>query len=297
MLYEQIQSNKRRTIVLLVGFFILVAIVGAAVGYLLLGSLELGIIAAIVIGVIYTLIMISNSTSVVMAMNHGTEIKNADEEPELWHTVEDMSMVAQVPMPRVFIIQDDSPNAFATGNSPKHSAVAATTGLLKIMNRHELEGVIGHEISHIRNYDIRISTIALALTAAISLLVNLGSNWWFWGSGTNRRDNRESGSNGAQIFLLIFSIIIMVLAPLVATVVQLAISRNREYLADAGSVELTRNPEELISALSKLGSAKPMENVDPSSASLYISNPLKQKKHLFDTHPPIEERIARLQKM
>ncbi|AFT81925.1 zinc metalloprotease HtpX [Leuconostoc carnosum] len=297
MLYEQIQSNKRRTIVLLVGFFILVAIVGAAVGYLLLGSLELGIIAAIVIGVIYTLIMISNSTSVVMAMNHGTEIKNADEEPELWHTVEDMSMVAQVPMPRVFIIQDDSPNAFATGNSPKNSAVAATTGLLKIMNRHELEGVIGHEISHIRNYDIRISTIALALTAAISLLVNLGSNWWFWGSGTNRRDNRESGSNGAQIFLLIFSIIIMVLAPLVATVVQLAISRNREYLADAGSVELTRNPEELISALSKLGSAKPMENVDPSSASLYISNPLKQKKHLFDTHPPIEERIARLQKM
>lgn len=297
MLYEQIQSNKRRTIVLLVGFFILVAVVGAAVGYLLLGSLELGIIAAIVIGVIYTLIMISNSTSVVMAMNHGTEIKNADEEPELWHTVEDMSMVAQVPMPRVFIIQDDSPNAFATGNSPKNSAVAATTGLLKIMNRHELEGVIGHEISHIRNYDIRISTIALALTAAISLLVNLGSNWWFWGSGTNRRDNRESGSNGAQIFLLIFSIIIMVLAPLVATVVQLAISRNREYLADAGSVELTRNPEELISALSKLGSAKPMENVDPSSASLYISNPLKQKKHLFDTHPPIEERIARLQKM
>lgn len=297
MLYEQIQSNKRRTIVLLVGFFILVAIVGAAVGYLLLGSLELGIIAAIVIGVIYTLIMISNSTSVVMAMNHGTEIKNADEELELWHTVEDMSMVAQVPMPRVFIIQDDSPNAFATGNSPKNSAVAATTGLLKIMNRHELEGVIGHEISHIRNYDIRISTIALALTAAISLLVNLGSNWWFWGSGTNRRDNRESGSNGAQIFLLIFSIIIMVLAPLVATVVQLAISRNREYLADAGSVELTRNPEELISALSKLGSAKPMENVDPSSASLYISNPLKQKKHLFDTHPPIEERIARLQKM
>ena len=297
MLYEQIQSNKRRTIVLLVGFFILVAIVGAAVGYLLLGSLELGIIAAIVIGVIYTLIMISNSTSVVMAMNHGTEIKNADEEPELWHTVEDMSMVAQVPMPRVFIIQDDSPNAFATGNSPKNSAVAATTGLLKIMNRHELEGVIGHEISHIRNYDIRISTIALALTAAISLLVNLGSNWWFWGSGINRRDNRESGSNGAQIFLLIFSIIIMVLAPLVATVVQLAISRNREYLADAGSVELTRNPEELISSLSKLGSAKPMENVDPSSASLYISNPLKQKKHLFDTHPPIEERIARLQKM
>jgi len=299
MLYEQIQSNKRRTIVLLVGFLILVGIVGAAVGYMLLNSLTMGIVGALIIGAIYTVIMISNSTNVVMAMNHGKEITQADQAPELWHTVEDMAMVGQLPMPRVFIIEDASPNAFATGNSPKNAAVAATTGLIAIMDRHELEGVIGHEMSHVRNYDIRISTIALALTAAITLLTNLGSNWWFFGSGNRNRDNRDNNSSGGglQILLFVFSIAVMVLAPLVAAMIQMAISRNREYLADAGSVELTRNPEELISALRKLGSAKPMQNVDPSSAALYISNPLKKKAHLFDTHPPIEERIARLEKM
>ncbi|MBZ5993126.1 zinc metalloprotease HtpX [Leuconostoc gelidum subsp. gasicomitatum] len=298
MLYEQIQSNKRRTIVLLVGFLILVGIVGAAVGYMLLNSLTMGIVGALIIGAIYTVIMISSSTNVVMAMNHGKEITQADQAPELWHTVEDMAMVGQLPMPRVFIIDDASPNAFATGNSPKNAAVAATTGLIAIMDRHELEGVIGHEMSHVRNYDIRISTIALALTAAITLLTNLGSNWWFFG-GNRNHDNRDNNSSGGglQILLFVFSIAVMVLAPLVAAMIQMAISRNREYLADAGSVELTRNPEELISALRKLGSAKPMQNVDPSSAALYISNPLKKKAHLFDTHPPIEERIARLEKM
>lgn len=300
MLYEQIQSNKRRTIVLLVGFLILVGVVGAAVGYLLLDSLETGVIGALLIGAVYTVIMISNSTNVVMAMNHGQEITQADQAPELWHTVEDMAMVAQLPMPRVFIIQDDSPNAFATGNSPKNAAVAATTGLLAVMDRNELEGVIGHEMSHVRNYDIRISTIALALAAAITLLTNLGSHWWIFGSGGRSRDNRDNnngGGNGLQVLLLVFSILVMVLAPLVAGMIQMAISRNREYLADAGSVELTRNPQELISALRKLGAAKPMQDVDSSSAALYISNPLKNKKHLFDTHPPIEERIARLEKM
>lgn len=298
MLFEQIKSNKRRTIVLLGGFFILVGIVGAAVGYLLLGSISYGIIAALVIGGVYTVIMISHSTNVVMAMNNGTEITQADQAPELWHTVEDMAMVAQVPMPRVFVIQDASPNAFATGNSPKNAAVAATTGLLAIMDRHELEGVIGHEISHVRNYDIRISTIALALMAAITMLTNLGSNWWFFGNGNRNRNERDdNNSGGLQIILFVFSILVMLLAPLLAGVIQMAISRNREYLADAGSVELTRNPQELISALRKLGSAKPMANVDPSSAALYISNPLKKKANLFETHPPIEERIACLEKM
>lgn len=297
MLYQQIQSNKRRTIVLLFVFFILVALVGAAVGYLLLNSLETGVVAAIVIGAIYTIIMVSNSTNVVMAMNHGHEIKNADHYPELWHTVEDMAMVAQVPMPRVFIIDDDSPNAFATGNNPEHSAVAATTGLLRIMNRSELEGVIAHEMSHVRNYDIRISTIALALAAAITLLTNIGGNWWLWGSGDRRRNDDRNGSGGLQILLLVFSILMVVLAPLAAAAIQMAISRNREYLADAGSAELTRNPQGLISALRKLGNAQPMKDVDSSSAALYISNPLKNKERLFDTHPPIEERIDRLEKM
>lgn len=298
MLYEQIQSNKRRTIVLLVGFLVLVGIVGAAVGYLLLRSLSTGIIGALVIGAIYILIMVGNSTNVVMAMNHGIEVTQADQAPELWHTVEDMAMVAQLPMPRVFIIQDDSPNAFATGNSPKTAAVAATTGLLALMNRNELEGVIGHEMSHVRNYDIRISTIALALTAAITMLTNLGSNWWLFAGDNGRdRDNRDSNSGGGQILIFVLSIVVMMFAPLVAAVIQMAISRNREYLADAGSVELTRNPQELISALRKLETAPPMQDVDASSAALYINDPLEKQAHLFDTHPPLTERIERLEKM
>ena len=298
MLYEQIQSNKRRTVGLLLGFLILVGLVGAAVGYLLLGSLTTGIVGGLVIGAIYSLLMVSNSTNLVMTMNHAIEVTRADQAPELWHTVEDMAMVAQVPMPRVFIIQDDSPNAFATGNSPKTAAVAVTTGLLALMNRQELEGVIAHEMSHIRNYDIRIATIALALTAATTMLTNLGSNWWFFAGASGRdRDNRDNNSGGGQILIFVLSLAVMMFAPLVAAIIQMAISRNREYLADAGSVALTRNPQELIAALRKLDSAPPMQDVDPSSAALYISNPLEKKAHLFDTHPPIAERIARLEKM
>lgn len=298
MLYEQIQSNKRRTVGLLLGFLILVGLVGAAVGYLLLGSLTTGIVGGWVIGAIYSLLMVSNSTNLVMTMNHAIEVTRADQAPELWHTVEDMAMVAQVPMPRVFIIQDDSPNAFATGNSPKTAAVAVTTGLLALMNRQEVEGVIAHEMSHIRNYDIRIATIALALTAAITMLTNLGSNWWFFAGASGRdRDNRDNNSGGGQILIFVLSLAVMMFAPLVAAIIQMAISRNREYLADADSVALTRNPQELIAALRKLDSAPPMEDVDPSSAALYISNPLEKKAHLFDTHPPIAERIARLEKM
>ena len=298
MLYEQIQSNKRRTVVLLIVFLSLVGLVGAAVGYLLLGSLTTGIVGGVIIGAIYSLLMVSNSTNLVMTMNHAIEVTHADQAPELWHTVEDMAMVAQVPMPRVFIIQDDSPNAFATGNSPKTAAVAVTTGLLALMNRQELEGVIAHEMSHIRNYDIRIATIALALTAAITMLTNLGSNWWFFASASGRdRDQRDNNGGGGQILVFVLSLAVMMFAPLVAAIIQMAISRNREYLADAGSVALTRNPQELIAALRKLDSAPPMQDVDASSAALYISNPLAKKAHLFDTHPPIAERIARLEKM
>lgn len=298
MLYEQIQSNKRRTVVLLIVFLSLVGLVGAAVGYLLLGSLTTGIVGGVIIGAIYSLVMVSNSTNLVMTMNHAIEVTHADQAPELWHTVEDMAMVAQVPMPRVFIIQDDSPNAFATGNSPKTAAVAVTTGLLALMNRQELEGVIAHEMSHIRNYDIRIATIALALTAAITMLTNLGSNWWFFAGASGRdRDQRDNNGGGGQILVFVLSLAVMMFAPLVAAIIQMAISRNREYLADAGSVALTRNPQELIAALRKLDSAPPMQDVDASSAALYISNPLAKKAHLFDTHPPIAERIARLEKM
>lgn len=298
MLYQQIARNKRKTVLVMFCFFLLVALIGAAIGYLFARSAVSGIIIAGVIAIIYMSVMIGQSTDVVMNMNNAREIHSASEAPELWHVVEDMAMVAQVPMPRVFIINDPSPNAFATGNDPQHAAVAATTGLLQIMDREELEGVMGHEMSHVRNYDIRLQTIALALSAAISVLVNFAGNfWWLGGRGSDRDDDDAGG-----VFAIFGSILLIILAPLAATIAQMALSRNREYLADAGSVELTRNPHGLISALEKLKEAQPMKAADPNSSALYISDPERNTKHrrfahLFDTHPPLDDRIKRLEEM
>ncbi|WP_164683670.1 zinc metalloprotease HtpX [Streptococcus hyointestinalis] len=297
MLYNQIAQNKRRTVVLLFFFFLLLGAIGAAVGYLWLGNVTGGVLIALVIGFIYAVSMIFQSTNIVMSMNNAREVTE-EEVPDLYHIVEDMAMVAQIPMPRVFIIDDPSLNAFATGSSPQNAAVAATSGLLAIMNREELEGVIGHEISHIRNYDIRISTIAVALASAITLLSSLGSRMMWYGGGRRRNDDREEG--GANIFILIFSILALILAPLAATLVQLAISRQREYLADASSVELTRNPQGMIRALEKLEQSQPMQQpVDSASAALFINDPKKKEgmKSLFYTHPPIADRIERLKHM
>lgn len=221
MLYQQIASNKRKTVVLLIVFFCLLAAIGAAVGYLVLGSYQFGLVLALIIGVIYAVSMIFQSTNVVMSMNNAREVTE-DEAPNYFHIVEDMAMIAQIPMPRVFIVEDDSLNAFATGSKPENAAVAATTGLLAVMNREELEGVIGHEVSHIRNYDIRISTIAVALASAVTLISSIGSRMLFYGGGRRRDDDREDGGN---ILVLIFSILSLILAPLAASLVQLAISR------------------------------------------------------------------------
>ncbi|MDR3241972.1 MAG: zinc metalloprotease HtpX [Lactobacillaceae bacterium] len=298
MLFDQIAKNKRKTIGLFIGFFIFMAIVGAALGYFIWSSIEVGLILALVVGIVYVGYIYSQSTEVVMHMNHAHELSGPDDNPELWHIVEDMAMVAQVPMPRVFIIDDASPNAFATGNDPKHAAVAATTGILSRLNRSELEGVMAHEMTHVRNYDIRIQTLAVAITSAIALLANLGTNFMFWGGGSRRNNNSKDNGN---VIGIVISLLVLIIAPMVATVVQLAISRNREYLADAGAVELTRNPEGLISALQKISNSEPMssENVAPSSAGLYISNPLKSHgaKELFATHPPMEKRIEALRNL
>lgn len=298
MLYQQIASNKRKTIYVMIGFAILVLFIGAAVGYVFYNSATAGVVMAAVIAAIYMGMMIANSTNVVMGMNHATEV-NESSYPELWHIVEDMALVAKIPMPKVYIVDDPSPNAFATGNSPKNAAVAVTTGILSRLNREELEGVIGHEVSHIRNYDIRLSTIALALSSAIAMLVNLGMNSFWWGGG-RRRSNDDNDNGGLEIILMLLSLVLVILGPIATTIAQLALSRNREYLADASSVELTRNPLGLINALRKISTSEPMKAADPSSAALYISDPFKKKRsmaHLFDTHPPIEDRIQRLEKM
>ena len=297
MLYKQIASNKRKTWILLIVFFLLLALVGYAVGFLFMNSGIWGVTVAMIIGFIYALTMIFQSTEIVMSMNGAREV-DRNEEPVLYHVVEDMAMVAQIPMPRVYVIDDPGLNAFATGSNPQNAAVAATSGLLEIMNREELEAVIGHEVSHIRNLDIRISTIAVALASAITLLSSMAGRMMWWGGASRRSNDRDSG--GLEIILMILSLLAIVLAPLAATLVQLAISRQREFLADASSVELTRNPQGMINALLKLENSQPMSHhVDDASSALYINDPQKRGflKKLFYTHPPISERIERLKNM
>ena len=299
MLYKQIASNKRKTWILLIVFFLLLAIVGYAVGFLFMNSGIWGVTVAMIIGFIYALTMIFQSTEIVMSMNGAREV-DRNEEPVLYHVVEDMAMVAQIPMPRVYVIDDPGLNAFATGSNPQNAAVAATSGLLEIMNREELEAVIGHEVSHIRNLDIRISTIAVALASAITLLSSMAGRMMWWGGASRSRRSNDRDGGGLEIILLVLSLLAIVLAPLAATLVQLAISRQREFLADASSVELTRNPQGMINALLKLENSQPMSHhVDDASSALYINDPQKPGvlKKLFYTHPPISERIERLKQM
>lgn len=298
MLYQQIKRNKAKTVLVMFSFMLLVAIIGAAIGYVFAGSVAAGLIMALVLGFLYMFIILGQSIDVVMRMNNAHEITSPDQAPDLWHVVEDMAMVAQIPMPKVYIIDDPSPNAFATGRDPEHAAVAATTGLMERLNREELEGVMAHEVSHIRNYDIRLQTTATALAAVITGLVNFGMNSFFWGGGRRTSDDRE-GNGVLDIVMMVLSILAIILGPLAATLAQMALSRNREYLADASGVELSRNPQGLISALRKISQSEPMKKADTGSASLYIEDPFKKRSwtHLFDTHPSTKDRIERLEKM
>lgn len=224
-------------------------------------------------------------------MNHAKEVTSSTDQAFLWHTVEGLSIAARIPMPKIFIIEDSSPNAFATGISPKSGAVAVTTGLMNRLSREEIEGVLAHEIAHVRNYDIRLSTIAIALVSAIAILSDLGMRFFIFSGGRN--------NNNKHPIFMILALVLIILAPIVAIVMQLAISRNREYLADASAVELTRNPDALARALESItGVERPVEEASSSTASLYFADPLKKKAaQLFSTHPDPGERIRRLRAM
>ena len=222
-----------------------------------------------------------------VSISGGKEIEKKDS-PELWRTVENLAITEGIPMPRVFLIDDPAPNAFATGRNPKHAMVAATTGLLDIMNKRELEAVMAHEIGHVRNYDILISTVVFGLVSAIGMLCDLFVRMAFYG-----RNDRDSAP------VMIFGLVAMIIAPVVAMLVRLAISRQREYLADASATMTTRDSEGMIMALEKLKTnSKPMKKQNTSIEHLYISSPLKPGffSKLFSTHPPIDERIERLKK-
>lgn len=297
MLYQQIARNKRKTVIVMASFVVILTLVGAGFGYLFSDSPRIGVTVAFIGSLIYMFLVMRNPANMVMSLNHAQEIHESDN-PELWHIVEDMAMVARVPMPRVFIIPDSSPNAFATGRDPEHSAVAVTQGLLDMMDREELEGVLGHEVSHIRNYDIRLSTIAVVLVGVISFISGLASRFIWWGGGGRKNSDNDRNANAIEmIFKVVAIVFVLILGPLSASLAQMALSRNREYLADASSVELTRNPQGLISALNKIEKAEPMKQADRSSSGMYIENPFKHSGSLFDTHPPTKDRIARLEKM
>lgn len=288
-MYSQIAANKRKSIFIMFVFVLLVGGLGWLFGqytgqpaitpYVLIGAL------------IYTIFMYYSGSRLSLAVNGARPIAKRDN-PRLFRIVENLSITDGLPMPEVYIIPDPSPNAFATGRDPNHSSVTVTSGLLEIMDDNELEGVIAHELGHVKNYDIRVSMIAFALVAVISLFADIMLRMtWF-------RDDNESNNNNQIFFIL--GIVAAILAPLIATLIQLAISRQREYLADATSALTTRYPEGLESALAKIkqtGSILKRQNA--STAHLFFANPLKGHSlaSLFSTHPPIDQRIERLRKM
>ena len=286
-MYKQIAENKRRTIFIMMGFVLMVGVIAALFAW---AYGDVGIaIWTIIVAIIYAVVQYFASGSLAMAMSGAKEIEKK-ENPRLYNIVENLSITTGLPMPKVYIINDEAPNAFATGRDPKHAAVAATTGLMDIMNDKELTAVMAHEMSHVKNYDIRVSMIVFGLTCVIGLISDLAFRFMFYGS--RRRDNE--GSPVGYVLVLIAA----VLSPLVATIAQMAVSRQREYLADASAVNITRYPEGMIDALKKLQShSRPMRSQNIAAESMYINDPLKKGffNNLLSSHPPIEKRIERLE--
>jgi heat shock protein HtpX len=299
-IYDQIASNRRKTAVFLILFVLFIALLGYVFSMALDGGLgPMGIFG--IVAIIFGFIGYFYSGNLLMAISSAHEIKKADN-PELFRTVENLSIAAGLPQPKIYIIDDSAPNAFAAGRDPRHSMVAVTTGLLSKLEKVELEGVIAHELSHIQNYDSRLMSIVAILAGSVALMSDLFLRWtWFGG-------RRRSSSRGGQIQLIIFllAIVLAILAPFIAMIIKLAISRKREFLADASGAMLTRYPEGLARALEKISKdTEPLEAANKATAHMYIINPLSELKGsprgwfsgLFLTHPPVEERLAALRSM
>jgi heat shock protein HtpX len=288
-MYSQIASNKRRSLLLVGGFVLFVAVLD----YVFARAFnQPSLFVPILIGaVIYALISYFFSAQIALGLSGAHQIEKKDA-PELYRIVENLSIAAGLPMPKVYIINDPSPNAFATGRDPQHAVVAVTSGILPLLDKTELEGVLAHELSHVGNFDIRFMAVVVALVSVVAIVSDLFLRLSFW-----TRDDREN--NGNQLFFVL-GIVGALLAPLVAALIQFAVSRQREYLADSSGALLTRYPEGLASALEKIGSSKqPMKHANSATSPLYISNPLKGRSlaGLFDTHPPIADRVRRLRQM
>ena len=285
-MYSSISTNKRNTVLI---FSLFIAIIGGIGLIFAFGYQDISIFwTTLIIAAIYAFVEYTMSSKIAIKMSGATEVTRS-QAPELYAAVETVSITAGILMPKVYVIQDPAPNAFAAGTKPENSLVCATTGLLEIMDKAELEAVMAHEISHIKNYDIRVSMAAFALTAAIGFIADILARVIFL---------NDDDLDSINPITLLIGLAVAVIAPLLASITQLAISRQREYLADASAVMITRYPDGMISALAKLQQhSRPMQRQNSSMASMYINNPLKKgfMNKLFSTHPPLEDRIKRLQ--
>jgi heat shock protein HtpX len=295
-MYEQIASNKRKSF-LLVFCFIAFIFLLAWLFEQLAGMGTSGLVLALVIASISAFASYYASDKIVLAISRARPVTK-EEYPYLYNVVEGLAIAAGIPAPRCYVIEDTAPNAFATGRNPKNSVICATTGLLEKMNRVELEGVISHEMSHIKNYDVLVQTLTVVMVGVIALMSDWILRSFLWGG--RRRGGRDK--SGAGAILIVVGLVLAVLSPIISQLIRLAISRKREFLADASGAMLTRYPPGLASALRKLDAdTEPLEAANKATAHLYIVNPLKDIKgkvnRLFSTHPPIEERIAALEKM
>lgn len=297
LIYDRIASNKRRTWLLMLLFVLILGAFATVVALALGLPWQLAPVVFAGLG-LYALLSYYASPRVALAISGAREVTKA-EEPELYRIVENLSIGSGLPMPKVYVIEDSSPNAFATGRDPQHAAVTVTRGLLNKLDKMELEGVIAHEMSHIGNYDIRVMTIVVVLVGLVALLADLFLRWTWFGTG-RRSSNRDKGGAGA--ILIVLAVALAILAPIAAQVIHFAISREREFLADASGALLTRNPDALARALEKIAAdPDPLEVANKATAHLYINNPLREHQsflnNLFSTHPPIEERVRRLRSM
>ena len=297
-MYEQIAGNRRASYFLIFVFILFVAGIGYVAGRYT-GFGNMGVALAAVVAIFMAWGSYYYSDRLVLSMSQARAVTK-QEEAHLYNVVEGLSISAGLPMPALYVIEDSAPNAFATGRDPQHAALAVTRGLLDKMNRVELEGVVAHEMSHIGNYDIRFMMLVSVLVGTVMLLSDwfLRSMWY----GGGRRRSRDSNDGGAGAIIMVVGLVFIILSPIIAQLMQMALSRRREFLADATGAKLTRYPEGLASALEKLeADQEPLEVANKATAHLYITNPLKDHggrlNGLFNTHPPIEERVKRLREM
>jgi heat shock protein HtpX len=293
-MYRAIARNKRNTVFIILVFLLIIGGLGFLASAIYQNTTI--VIVTVVISLAYAVFQYFFASSQAISSSGAVRIQKSDD-PRLWRIIENLSITAGTPMPAVYVVNDPAPNAFATGRDPQHASVAATTGLLAIMTDAELEGVMAHELGHVRNYDIRVSMIVFGLVVAVGFIADMFLRFAFFGGG---RNNNNAGGGGSNPIVLILGLVAMLVAPLVAGLVQAAVSRQREYLADATGALTTRHPDALASALEKLQAyGRPMQKQSSSMSHMWIADPLKpgMLTRLFSTHPPIVDRVARLEKI